>query len=394
MTIQTARRTFTSRNLALAAGMAVLASCTALGDGPRSRKAPADSKESKTTQAAPEVPQLNANSPAELFDVAPEQAAAIGFNVDRRPVRMINTFNGNPADPHGRHPGWAEEDTKAIKWLERELDRAWARGYTRIILNLPAGRDRSIDPKTGKGVYMSASHWLPMSEARRDRLSAFCRKWLDAHPGATLGLYTGFDLDPDPSDMNYIGHTIPDFSVEADREAMFDLIQPWIEECRFTEVWWDVASKADRRDEAVRFSQWLGARGIKAGGEAMPRVWPGYNGKLDDRYLNSMPWMALATYFRLHDSKQKWTVDPNTTEAFFAVRAGDKPTDLELLSAFQRGFIPWVYSGTLDDRVWKLWNQANGNGVIFQTQQNPNAAPNSDKNKTTSVPDGRRRQRK
>lgn len=393
MAIHAARRTCSSRNLALVAGLAVLTACTAMGDGPRSRRATSDAEQTRKTAESVEAPQANANAvEAEQFDVTPEQAAANGFSMDRRPVRMINTFNGNPADPHGRHPGWAKDDVQAIQWLENQLNSAWSRGYTRFVLNLPAGRDRSIDPNTGRVVFMSASHWLPMSEMRRQLLADFCRSWLADHPGATLGLYSGFDLDPDPSDIDYIGHYIPDFSKEEDREAMYDLIKPWIEECGFSEVWWDVASKADRRDEAVRFSQWLDAQGVKAGGEAVPRVWPGYNGKLDDRYLESMPWMALITYFRLHDSKQKWTADPNTTEAFIAFRAGDKPTDLEMLNAFQRGFIPWVYSGTLDERVWKLWNQANGNGIVFPAQR-INANPSDSATKDGKQKRTRRRSR-
>lgn len=366
MAIEATRRTFTVRNMALAGCLAALTACSALGDGPRSRRAgESDTKAAESAASgAPEVSSVL----AEQFDVPVAQAAMTGFPIDRRPVRMINTFNGNPDDPHGRHRLWAQSDTKAIQWLERELNRAWRNGYTRIVLNLPAGRDRSFDPKTGKVVYMSASHWLPMSETRRNKLAAFCRSWLAEHPGATLGLYSGFDLDPDPTDINYLGHTIPDFSDEADREAMYGLIQPWIEECGFSEVWWDVSSKPDRRDEAVRFSQWLSQMGIKAGGEAMPRVLPSYNGKLDQSYLKAMPWMALVPYFRLHDGNQQWEVDPNTTEAFYAIRPGDDATDLEILSAFQRGFIPWVYSASLDDRVLKLWNQANGNGIIFPAQ--------------------------
>jgi len=360
---------------AIMLSLLALTACTAWGEAPRRA-----STRSRVITQGPQ--QTQTTTP----DSAVERTSRKGFVIDRRPVKAINTFNGNLADPNGRQARWASDDDTAIAWLKSRLDLGYRDGFRRFVLILPSGVDRSIDPKTKRRVIMSASHWLPMSPARRARLAVFFPQWIADHPGVTLGYYAGFDIDPEPKDVDYVGHKIPKFDDTNDRQAMYDIMAPWIEQAGFTEIWWDYTSTFARRDQAVQLSQWLAKKGIHAGGEAVPIVLPKYNGKLDERYLRSMPWMALLSYFRQFDPDETWRVDPKTTEVFLGFRGGPKetPTDLELLNAFQRGFIPWVYADNLGAHVMKLWKQANGEGISFAP---PSVSP------TTQTPTNRRSRR-
>jgi len=370
MTVRIARIAHFNLFVAGVVFLIALTACAALAVGPRQRTTRSNSSPQPTAQQSP------------------QSATSASFDIDRRPVRAINMFNGNLADPNGKQAKWASDDATAIRWLRSTLDRNVAKGYTRFVFILPAGVDRSIDPATGRKVPMAASQWEPLPPSRKSSLKAFLAEWLPRHPAVTIGYYAGFDLDPDPSDINYAGHTVPDFNKESDRLAMQRLVTPWIDQIGVKEIWWDTASKSNRRDQAVLFSHWLAQRGVKAGGEAMPRVWPNYNGTLDTKYLNAMPWMALINYYHQYDPKNRWTAGPRTTEAFVGLRGGEKNTsDLDLLGFFRRGFIPWVYAYSLEDRVIKLWRQANGAGLQFpHTQTTPGSelGTSQSKNKTRS----------
>lgn len=379
MAARTASRTLKLPRLALLTGMVALSACAALGDSPRSRSAARVQTKTQATPAqAPEAtPNTNApaQSPAESQAQSQAQSGSdtpqsangrARFQVDRRPVKAINTFNGNHGHPYSLHPQWGSDDVTAMAWLEKQLNMSYANGYRRFVLILPGGRDRDTH-------LMSGSHWYPMSLQRRARLAEFFPRWIAEHPGVSLGLYTGFDIDPDPTTTEYANHYLAYFDNKAQRDRLWAQMAPWFEICGFTEIWWDYASPPGRRDEAVKFSQWLAEKGIKGGGEAMPRVLPDYDGNLDQEYMTAMPWMALPKYFRVHDSAKKWRVDPETTEAFFAMRGGDEVTDEELYSVFERGFIPWVYSTNMDERVMRIWNQVNS--AIMQSQQSQASAP-------------------
>lgn len=390
MTLHAIRRHGPACSIAFSLSLAVMSAYAALGDQPNRRRAPQPAE--AKTPAISSAP-VKAAKQIESTKAADSAAAsANGFNPDRRPVRAINMFNGNPKNPHGLQDKWNDDDATAIEWLKGELERNHAKGYTRFVFILPAGVDRSIDPTTNKPMNMPSSHWLPMAPSRRHALKEFVLQWLPAHLGVTLGLYTAFDLDPNPHDINFVGHTTPRFENESDRNRVYELIRPWVEEIGMTEIWWDLASSPQRRENALKFSQWLAERGVRAGGEAAPRTLPNYDGTLDASYTQGMPWMALTNYFRKFDPKQQWRVDPTTTEVFIGMRGGDNtPTDQEIISAIQRGFIPWVYAYSLEDRAMNHWNTVQPQQGSLQAPAKQNANPAT---KQPLTPDPRSRRRR
>lgn len=63
---------------------------------------------------------------AKMVDAVSPLIAGPGSPVpDRRPVAMINTFNGNGADEYSRHPRWLDGTTRAQHdWLIGEVRKA------------------------------------------------------------------------------------------------------------------------------------------------------------------------------------------------------------------------------------------------------------------------------
>ncbi len=204
---------------------------------------------------------------------------------------------------------------------------------------------------------MASSQWEPQSEARQQAWREFLPRWLANHPGCTVGVYAGFDIDPNPKDVSFRDHRAPNSAKLEDVRDMKRLATPWLD-IGMTEIWWDTAGKPDRRRHAMAIAQNLRELGMQAGGEAMPRDFssPGKR-ELDREAVHAMPWMALVPYFRQWDKNHSWRGDPNETELFIGLRGGDKPTDAEMRSAFERGFVPWVYSPTLSERALRIWGR-------------------------------------
>ncbi len=273
-----------------------------------------------------------------------------GLYPDRRPVRAIACFNGSPRHPGMLNDEWgSSDDAHAIAWLRSELERGLEEGYTRFSLTLPGGKDPNQK-------FFSSSHWATMSARRQRMLARFCQEWLAAHPETTLGLYSGFDIDPTPTTVKFDGHRPPRIGNESDRRSMFARTLPWVEQCGFTEIWWDATSKSNRRGPAMHYGRMMMERGIRIGGEAIPRA-GAKSSELDREAIETMPWVGLVVYFDRWDPDWTWEVDPETTELFIAIRPTDPGTDEQLLSAFRRGFIPWVHGRKKDDRVMRLWRQ-------------------------------------
>ncbi len=278
------------------------------------------------------------------------QAESAGFTPDRRPVRAIPCFNGSSANQYGLQPDWANPDVEiAVAWLEERLLAGVEEGYTRFVLTLPAGRDFNAE-------YFSSSHWWPQAPERREALGRFFRAWFDAHPETTLGVYTGFDLDPTPEDVEFSGHRVPQAEDAADVAALIDLHLHWFTECGFSEVFFDATSRFVRRNEVTLLVDEFSALGVRVGGEAMPRL-SFYPNRLSESDIETMAWVALVPYFELWDPEGAWIADPGRHELFVALTPESIANEELVQDILSRGFIPWVHGsgGDIGLRARELW---------------------------------------
>lgn len=302
-------------------------------------------------ESAPAPPQPAARRPRNPAPAT--QATTKEFIPDRRPVRAIPCFNGEPRNPLGLQYYWSQNDRTAFDWFDKQLTKGLGEGFTRFVVILPAGRLRAERAVGERSVPMGSSQWEPQSAGRKFAWRTFLPRWLAAHPGCTVGVYLGFDIDPEPNDVNFSNHRIPDVRTIDDVRAMKQLAAPWLD-IGMTEVWWDAASKIDRRAHAMALAPSLRMMGMRAGGEAMPRL-VSHPNALDPDAIEAMPWMALIEYHRKWDPTRSWRVDPETTELFIGLRGGENATDAELRSAFERGFIPWTYAPGISRSVMRVW---------------------------------------
>jgi hypothetical protein len=89
-----------------------------------------------------------------------------------------------------------------IEYLIWELDRVYAAGFRRIILNLPAGVTFGMNQTQNNQTYMigmnqSLSQWWAMPAYKRSWFEAttgILKSWKDSHTDVQFGLYTGFGM--------------------------------------------------------------------------------------------------------------------------------------------------------------------------------------------------------
>jgi hypothetical protein len=260
---------------------------------------------------------------AERSDAASRPAssrAGAEFTIDRRPVFMLRTWNGSYTDenPLGLSPGYRGDD--AGREMAQALTRQYARGWRRFMLHTPTGGppDATLSKTVGE--------WWSRSEAWRTTMTRELSAWLDEHPDATLGIYTGLRLR---------NGAMPD------DETLARCLQPWLD-IGLTEFAFDATSPVENRDEFLRVQSWLRERGARAIMEAYPvdRA----RGVVEEAWLARTPMVAAARYETLHDPDDRWVFDPATTEVWVSVGIGGGPTLEEARDYVRRGYVLFVYS--------------------------------------------------
>lgn len=262
-----------------------------------------------------------------------ERAAAArgGFIVDRRPIVMIRAWNGSygPDNPLGLVPDARGDD--AGEHLVQGLERAYAQGWRRMMLVLPAGK-----PENEK-IASTLDEWWQRSPRWRHNMTAALQQWTARRPDATLGLYTGIYLR---------GRKAP-----AEAHVARGL-RPWLE-AGVREFALDATSPHERRELFAWTSQWLAERGARAIMEAYPMGLG--TGRIEEEWIQRAPVMALEEFAVAVDKKGAWTFDPETTEVHVGLGVGGgqpKPFTVEEAKAWiDRGFIPMVYSVDNETRM-------------------------------------------
>jgi hypothetical protein len=121
---------------------------------------------------------------------------AADFVPDRRPAINVGIYAGYCQYPPVGVPSWWDElddldgngIADCVDELVERFDEAYAQGWRRFIMTLPAGSYLGL---------MSSSQWWTMPPQKQQGLTLALPAWLDAHPDATLGAYVGFRIaDP------------------------------------------------------------------------------------------------------------------------------------------------------------------------------------------------------
>ena len=197
------------------------------------------------------------------------------FIPDRRPIIMLNTWNGcwpglcgsSAGVPNGNirgfHRSWRPDldPQAAVDELVAQLESKYAVGYRRFVTWLPAGTERNS--------YMSSSQWWPLSFGTRHALNTTLRQWLAAHPDAEFGPYIGWDVLPGhtPCTLEMEGHVKP--------TALNDSVRCQLHQTAW--YWWDLGAKLIFYDAASGSAELLVAMyqnrsfgQTTLGGEAIP----------------------------------------------------------------------------------------------------------------------------
>ncbi len=145
----------------------------------------------------------------------------MSYTPDRRPIKVVRAYNGAAASPRGYAPGMRSTAEWRVN-LFGALDRAYALGFRRFCLYVPAGRP------AGQTLFR-LQQWHMMPDGVRDVLSWGMPSWLAAHPDTTLFPYLGIDMSPNrdwhapASSVVFADHTDPDKHAE-----FMAAILPWL----------------------------------------------------------------------------------------------------------------------------------------------------------------------
>lgn len=252
---------------------------------------------------------------------APARAEAeAAFEIDRRPVFMLRTWNGSygPDNPLGLSPGFRADD--AGRAMAQALTRQYRKGWRRFMLHTPTGGPPSAT------LSKTVGEWWSRSEAWRTTMTRELSAWLARHPDATLGIYTGLRLR---------SGEMPD------DETLARCLQPWLD-IGLTEFAFDATSPVENRDEFLRVQSWLTARGARAIMEAYPV--DRSRGVVEESWLARTPMVAAARYETMHDPDDRWSFNPASTEVWVSVGIGGGPTLEEARDYVRRGYVLFVYS--------------------------------------------------
>jgi hypothetical protein len=197
---------------------------------PPSDQSPVPSKSCIGRYSIPFQQAMNPNNPW-------SQGSCAGFPVDRAPAICIqftdpsSNWLVNESNPRGLRTWWHAAGQAVdnpidsttytgdfnsswpfvgvgngipdqIEYLVWELDRVYAAGFRRIILNLPAGVAFGMQQTQNNQTYMigmnqSLSQWWAMPSYKRSWFEAtagILKNWKTNHTDVQFGLYTGFEM--------------------------------------------------------------------------------------------------------------------------------------------------------------------------------------------------------
>jgi len=329
------------------------------------------------------------------------------FVPDRRPIKVINLFGGLwNHNVTGNIPWWIDQKLSgpdfpecnqthyiddgclplnssghyryrrdyanngipdSIDELLRLLDEAYNAGWRRIVLNRPAGQYKGPDETFSPSrEILPASQYWPMPLWKREGLEKYLKRWIHAHRGTgdddiSIGIYVGYRITS-PCKISSLDRHVPDMSNPADACAVYQNLRPWIK-IGIDQVWFDASSQNLRTDaptpiapeQLLQIGQSRNYRGIRIGGEAIPRVVENGQEKPNETMLAYAPFMALRRFYESFPCiPTRVTCRPGTSWVVpvssevgvgFQRDISLSPLSLDIVKDYvNRGFVPWAWS--------------------------------------------------
>jgi hypothetical protein len=257
------------------------------------------------------------------------QYADAEFTPDRRPIVMIRTWNASYSEdnPSGMAPAYRGDD--APQKMAEALQARYDEGWRRMWLLLPAGC--AEDSKMNG----SLDEWKYRGGAWVKQMRATVGAWAEAHPDATVGIYTG---------LLKRGYERPS------KQELTHSLARWIS-MGIREFAFDHTSPTEYHDLMISARDILAARSARAIMEAFPVI----DNEADRGWLQSVPVMALERFVsrKASDPEGKWNFDPTRTEAIVEFgRDASQPIDeMKVASRLAQGYVPICYSNSADERM-------------------------------------------
>ncbi len=272
------------------------------------------------------------------------------FAPDRRPIKRISIYTGEPTHPRGIHKlMWTLDGFRTR--LFGELDGCYVKGWRRFMLHAPAGRPHSV-AAAGAGYGLYHHHHLP--DDVRAMLKRELSAWLKARPDAVVSVYVGFAVSDAgryhvlPTDQD---RRLPDPTNQRDRDAFLLEIEQWLAiapEPGQIGFGFDASRLAP--GYLVGWADELRARGVWCLGEAIPETTPP-TAAAPEAVL--APWWASAGFLKAPNRphRQAWTWDPETTEVAVGFQNGDLTSQADAESWASKGYVLSSWYLAYDDMV-------------------------------------------
>jgi hypothetical protein len=297
-----------------------------------------------------------------------------------------------------------------IDELVAMLDAAYADGWRRFMLHLPAGwmEETWDDGGETKDYPMAASQYWSISDTKRLGLelttSGGLSHWITSKGDVRVEIYGGFLINDDTStcfvdsDPNSNGYAPrhPDPTDSADMKLVWQNVHPWFANVGIERYWMDAASgypdvsaSDDTQDRRSYFAQicildHFTDDDCYLGGEAVPLTWENENKTnriIDDNYIDVAPWLASHRFVRNHSyafsdyASGDASFDVDTTEVNLLITSHDYEWDDgydeeqaeyiayrlyygDFLALARAGMIPWSGETAFDGLVQHLYGAA------------------------------------
>lgn len=267
---------------------------------------------------------------------------------DARPVVLIACMNGTRRGPRLWANWWNQPDGEvAVFNLMRALNNAYARGFRRMVLYMPAGQEA----RQPEGALFSSSQYWPIPSGHKRALGERLRPWIAAKERAgdpvSLGVYAGSPVARDVNCLSMDGCVPLDPSDASHLRAMYQNVRPWAE-LGAREYWLDYAATTPCIVGALQSHPAFEVPGagvhVRFGGEAIPyahETGPGGAGcreKMnaagqhvpDAPSLRESPWLAAFSFVQdAFPAKHPWGYEPDVW-AIADPSGGLSPADTEL----------------------------------------------------------------
>ena len=303
---------------------------------------------------------------------------------DRRPVRAIPMYNGDPAHPWGLSAAWTNG---GVPWLIETMEHAYGKGFRRFMWTLPAGR--FLEPHTpfpsAQWHVLDESGIHSVSQSVRDDLHTLVGAWLKERRDARIIVYLG-GVIKSAYDRDVTGAHVPNPASVADVKLMnlnfngFLAIRPdTTTKSTWVGFWLDNSSPPEKRDGEYRVVEWLRSRGIWGGMEAVANDGIGIENNPNPGFAEKVPMFGIRSFWEpvvqypdpntlppvviaLTKARAGWTFDRQKTEVgFFLHGFPDGPFSLsegeghdKLQHYHDRGCILGTYVERWEDHILSI----------------------------------------